>query len=315
MATQHPHLSLNSIRVDRGAARQLPYGLAVYYQAIPVARSRNAYSVAMAHPDDRAARSVLQSLLGARIVPVQAAAAEIRAAIDAVWKGDDQPAVPRILCWGAAEELAQLIAGALGAQVMWLDAAHTPPETALTVAREGGYRLTILERGQADRPGQLICESATPLMLAAGEIHTVRRILLVLRGHSPDASALEWIITLGQATGASVTLLAVAPPTLPLHNAETRRLQGLAVLLSPECEPGGHIYECARRLNEAGISGRLNLRQGPAPRQIADEIVEGNYDLIAIAAESKGEFVQAILDEVDHRQTRRPVLVLKPLAV
>jgi hypothetical protein len=67
-------------------------------------------------------------------------------------------------------------------------------------------------------------------------------------------------------------------------------------------------------LNEAGVRGYLKLRQGSPDRQIADEVAEGVYDLIAIAAEAHGDFVQQVLAEVEHRALHvgRPVLIVKP---
>lgn len=316
---RYPHLSLKHIEVDRALARALPRGLAFYYLALPLGRDEDQWSVVMAHPEDRAALNVLHSVLGLPVVPVQGDAHEIRAALEAVWREDAGPQAPRILTWGTAPATegaapADLIAQALGADITRLDATLNSLETALTVAREGGYSLMVVEAALAGDPSKLVRASSMPLLFVHGQPLALRHILLVLRGHSPDESALGWIIPLAQAAGASVTLLAVAPQALPFSTPQTRMLQGLAVLLYPDNGLGAHVFECARQIDEAGVQGYLKLRQGPPHRQIADEIAEGSYDLIAIAAEAHGDFVQEVLREVENRalHIERPVLVIKP---
>ena len=73
-----------------------------------------------------------------------------------------------------------------------------------------------------------------------------------------------------------------------------------------------HIFDCTCQLNEAGIKGFLKLRQGLPDSQIIKEIDEGDYDLIAVAAESYGEFVQRTWETGDALNKRYPLLVVKP---
>jgi hypothetical protein len=317
----YPHLSLNNVSLDQELARRLPRGLAYYYLAMPLGRDGDRLSLVMAHPDDRKAIAVLGSVLGVRIVPVQGAASEIRAALDRLWSDDTPPSVPRILLWGASPEesgsvspLVGLIARVLSAQITYLDASVSNLETALTIAREGGYVLTVIDVPEGSSLPHVVCETSTPLLLVHGGCLALEHILLVLRGHAPDESTLDWIIPLARATQATVTLLALAPEPLPFHTRESRMFQGLALLLFPDSGLGEHVFTCARRLNEAGVQGYLKLRQGHSERQIADEMAEGSYDLIAIAAEAHGDFVQQVLSEVEGRapHSNRPVLVIKP---
>ncbi len=317
---RYPQVSLHQLTIDRALARQLPRGLAIYYMALPLGGDRDGVSVVMAHPEDAAALAVLRGVLGRPIVPVQGVAGEIRAAIGALWADEhaaDSPA--RILYWGPpASPDAPLpvdrVALALSARVTRLEPADTSLDTALTVAREGAYSLLVVDAADGPDAARLARDASTPLLIVRGARLSVERVLLVLRGHAPDNSALDLIIPLAQATGAHVTLLAVAPPVLPIHTRETRMYQGLSVLLSPLSGPGEHIFACAQRLDEAGVRGTLRLRQGHPERQIADEVAEGHYDLIAIAAEERGDFVQRVLSEIEGRALHvdRPLLVVKP---
>jgi hypothetical protein len=69
-----------------------------------------------------------------------------------------------------------------------------------------------------------------------------------------------------------------------------------------------------QRVRDAGLPGFLKLRQGVLETQIADEIAGSEYDLIAIAAEARGDFVRQVLQEIEARTLHadRPILVIKP---
>ena len=320
-----PYLSLSRVTVDPALARQLPRRLAYYYLALPLARDDDQLTLVMAHPDNQAALAVLQAVLGGAIVPVQGSAREIRAALDLLWSEQAESAGLHILCWGAFQEganpatdIAALVAQALAAETTCLDASQSNLETVLTVAREGQYSLTVIDAPQGEVLSRLLRESSTPVLLVRGAAITLRHILLVLRGHSPDESVLDWVIPLAQTHHALVTLLTVAPSATAGRRPQRgpRMPHGLAALLAPENGPGEHIATCARRLTAAGVCGELKLRQGVLEEQIAAEVAGGNYDLITIAAEAHGDFVQRVLGQIEclASNNRQPVLVLKPIA-
>jgi len=315
---QHSRLSLRDFALDKALCRRLPRGLATYYLALPVAIEDNTISVVMAHPDDRRALGVLRSVLHASIAPIYGSAEEIRSALDAVWRDEETRDSQLVLCLGSAAgsgtKMAGILAESLSAQVTFLDANLNNIETALTVAREGKYNLTALEVADGQSIARLARDSSTSLLLVQGNHTPMKKILLVLRGHSPDDSALNWLIPLGQTVEASITLLAVMPSILPAYAHGAEKLQGLAMLLSNDNEAGDHVLDCVRRVRDAGLEGFLKLRQGILEAEIADEVAGGDYDLIAIAAEAHGEFVQQVLLELESRKLHegRPILVLKP---
>jgi hypothetical protein len=59
----------------------------------------------------------------------------------------------------------------------------------------------------------------------------------------------------------------------------------------------------------------LKLRQGEPEVEIAGEVAQGSYDLVTIAAEAHGDFVQRVLVQIDRLAAsgQQPVLVIKPL--
>jgi hypothetical protein len=297
--------------------------LAYYYLALPLARDDDQITVVMAHPVNPAAVARLQAVLGGTVVPVQGSASEIKATLNLLWSDEVDPAAPRILSWGATPErsalavtVANRVAQALSAQAICLDASQSSLETVLTIAREGQYSLTVIDAPQGEPISHLLRESSTPVLLVRGTQMTLRHILLVLRGHSPDESMLDWVIPLAQAGQAQVTLLSVAPNARRGRQRGPRMPYGLAALLAPDSGPGEHINTCAHRLVETGVYGDVKLRQGNFAQQIALEVTQGNYDLVMIAAEAHGDFVQRVLNEIDTQTPRneRAVLVLKPIA-
>jgi nucleotide-binding universal stress UspA family protein len=313
----HPQLSLKNMSVDQTIARKLPRGLARYYVALPIAQDEDGITLIMAHPDDQKARGVLARVLGAPLMPIQGAAAEIRAAIDDLWSTPDPATASRLLFWSTRTDLPpklNSLAETFAAGITILDAATTSLDTALDVAQAGGYNLLVVDHPEGEPLPQLARKASIPLLILRGDKLQMHRILLVLRGHSPDESALDWIIPLAQATGASVTLLAVAPPMLPFYTREIRRFQGVAMLLSPDSSMGEHVMACSQRLVAAGVAGNLKLRQGSPRDQIASEAADGDYDMIAIAAEAHGDFVQEVLTQLETTCfcPDASIMVLKP---
>lgn len=309
---------LSTIPIDKTVASRLPFRIAHYYCALPIAQEDEQITVVMAHGEDPATIDVLESVLGSRIIPLQGNAAEIRAALRELWIGQSSDPEARILCWGqrctAEAVYLRLIAESLSASIVTLDSTVHPVESALNLAQAGDFSLTALDIPEGQRFSGMVRHANTPLLLLGQETTALKHILVVLRGHSPDHRALDWIIPIATGTHAAVTLLYIALPIVPFYTRETRRFQGLGMLLSSETEPGSHVHKCGARLQAAGIKGYLKFRQGPADQQIADEIAEGSYDFIALAAEARGDFVERVLGKLESRSIYegQPILVMKP---
>jgi hypothetical protein len=314
---EYPFLSLRHVAIDPAVARRLPRRLAHYYLALPLAYDGDQCTVVMAHPENQAAVAVIQTLLGGQVVFVQGTTAEIKAALDRVWPDEVDSAAPRILSWGATPEAAAMAKTAAGqvAAALFLptschDACEGDLETVLTAARKGQYSLTVVGAPPGEMWPAPLRESATPLLLARRERISERRILVGLRGHSSDETALDWVRPLARAAQVQVTLLATTPP--PTRRAR-RASSGLAPMLLPDDKLGEHVAACARRLAETGVQGALKLCQGTPEQCIAGEIATGTYDLFVIAAEAYGDFVQRILREIDKQApgSDGSVLVIK----
>src|SRR5215475_11955268 len=112
-SADYPFLSLKWVTVDPSVARRLPRRLAYYYLALPIAHDDDDITVVMAYPDNPNVVTVLQSSLGAHIVPVRGSALEIKSTLDLMWSAFTEPVesevgAARILCWGTSNVRAAL---------------------------------------------------------------------------------------------------------------------------------------------------------------------------------------------------------------
>ena len=145
----------------------------------------------------------------------------------------------------------------------------------------------------------------------------LKKILLVARSHTLDEAAVEWAIRLAQPSEALITVLAIVPPMPAMYQrAMTSMPNGLADWLVTDTPLGDQLRCIARRLANWERAGELHFRQGPPDRQIRDEIIAGDHDLVIIAADSCNWWSRRLLGVVIPSLLRwadRPVLVAKPM--
>lgn len=303
-------IHLNDIPVDETLVNQIPYGLALYYLALPLARENGSVSVAMAQPNNRAALAALGGLLDGHIVPVRGSAEEIRAALLDYHALKQQLSEPRILAWSESAKLqpavafmANLFGEALGIPVVILDATKVDGETMLTIAREGRYALTILTPPATITLPVLLRRSTTPMLLVRGDHCRIQRLLFGSRGYASDNQVLEWMMPVWK-KGHSVTWLPLLESSLP----------GLVGALSLNGSVRQQIEQRLQRLEQHNIPVQLRLRQGPMADQVAAELLQEAYDLLVIAAEGQGDFVAEVLQRIEAcgAHSNRPIFILKP---
>ncbi len=145
----------------------------------------------------------------------------------------------------------------------------------------------------------------------------LRRLLLIIQGEKTDETAVDWIVRLAQPSGARVTVLAVVPPVPVMYYGCTRMQQGLDALLTTDTVLGRQMQRMAQQLVGSQVDATLQLREGAPDRQIQQEVSEGDYDLVTVAARPRswwrrwvlGDWVSPLLS-----WAVRPVLVAKPRA-
>jgi len=331
--TQARHLTLDGLAVNPTVARRLPLTIACRYRALPVAEANGQITVAMANPDDAAAREAVITALGTPSCVVGGDPMVIDALLAEVWPEASQHSRRLLICAQAspaADEVftfAQALSGLLDAHISHLGPSEGKDVDCEAVARaveQNGYDLVIWE--EPDQPlGQRLlsgpaCHKAITrigcsLLVIRRPRWPLHRLLLVVWGDETDTIAVDWTVRLARSSGAPVTVLAVVPPVPAMYNRFARMQQGLDTLLTTETPLGQSMRRVARWLVEWEVEGTLRLRQGAPDEQIHREVAEGDYDLITVAARPNdraarwllGDRIRSLLCWAD-----RPVLIAKP---
>jgi hypothetical protein len=190
-------------------------------------------------------------------------------------------------------------------------------DSVLIASQHDGHMLTVISAPVTPTLLSFVRRAGTPVLLLQGEQTTPNpllfsRLLLSLRGHSPDLSALDLVIPLAKANQSALTILAVTGSS-PRDWPRYRLHDSLAALLDPQQEPAQHLAECVDRLNEAEIPGYLKLCQGDPVQQIVSEFAGGQYSLLVITSEAYGDFIQQVIEALQTNTEHCAVLVVKPM--
>jgi hypothetical protein len=305
-----PLLDLKQITVDPAMVRRIPYGMALYYMALPLAYEENQASVIMAHPENCTALIRLRDLLNVDVVPVRGTREAIYDMLQQFHPNYVLPA-HKILAWNVQDDtsdgvcdLAAFFGVALSTEVTLQPAPAPDLEALLATANEECYSLTVLHPHEAP-PRELVSRASSPILLVYDEARPLKRILIALRGFSSDDYTLDWLIPLIRHTNAAVTLM-------PILSSSSSQLHQL---LNSKGIWRDHMHSCLQQLRSSGIHAQLRLCEGNPLQQLADAVTTGVYDLLVITAEGYGEFVSNVLAELDHHApgARCPVLVMKPI--
>ncbi len=293
-------LSLDNLAVNPRLARRLPPALACRYRALPVAEDSGRVTVAMAEPDDAAARQAIESALGTTCCLVRGDPLVIDALLAQVWPSEARQPLRLTICPSAldpGDELllfAQAIGSLLGVQVNgWPTAANGGAALDTLLQAAAHYDLLILGEAEHALIERLIWPPAAcqaggqmpgALLLARGPRWPLRRILLIAQGEARDEAAVDWVVRLAGPVAAAVTVLTWLLPQSPPGSQEAPPHPGLNTLLTTDTALGQQMHRLAQKLVNWEIQSTLRLYQGWPDHQIRREVSAGDYDLIAIAA-------------------------------
>jgi nucleotide-binding universal stress UspA family protein len=337
-AGQDRYLRLDTLAADPKLARRLPPDLAWRYHALPLAEANGRVTVAMADPDDAEAREAVFAALGPMSCVVKGSALTIDERLSEIW-GDDTHFRLKLEVCAFPEPLpdelsdySQALSTLLRAHLGRLGTAaemnaflsrrrHARCDLVITAGPACGKHGQLLTRRLLSRStanGTLASQpSVAPpaILVAQCPRWPLERILLLLCGEGADNGAVAWALRLARASTAVVTVLAVVPPVPAMYSGLSRMEQGMAGLLTADTALGRQMRQVAQRLAECRVDGTLRLRQGAPDQQICREAVEGDHDLIAMAArpcrwwlrQLKGDPICSLLRRVD-----RPVLLAEP---
>lgn len=308
----YPLLSLSQISIDPELARRLPRRLAYYHLALPIAQDEEYITLAMAYPDNHRVVEVIQNALGTTVAPVRSHAHDIRRILDTVWANEGETRQSGLMGWTANPDDKIALATYIQSLKAVLSLEETPPisQDALVdfIAQVNAVRpmLAVCVAANSELCRTLISGISTSLLLLRGSFTLPQTILHALRGHTPDQRALDWVIPLAQYFEAQITLLAAAnsltaPQGSPL-------MSDMARLILPE-HPA-QVVEYGKMLASMNLHGRIRVADGLLEDVLVQTLEVEPYDLVAIATENNGKFVQSVLARL-HDNTSA-FLVIKP---
>lgn len=329
------HLALDDLVLNPSIARRLPPAVAFRYHALPLAGDCDQITVAMADPDDAIALAAVTDALGTEPYVVHSDPEAIDELLAEIWP-DETPRrhVLRLLVYYQAspnpdrvQAYAQCLADLFGGHLTdfspttegdatfddLIKAAHSydlvifgePDQTLIQRLLSGAAELKAAE------------QMPSSVLIAHQPRQKLHHILLIIRGQETDNVAVDWAIRLAQPSQANVTVLAVVAHMPATCDHVTRMQQGIAQWLATDTTLGRQMRRIAQNLASWETRGTLRFRQGPAETQIQREVVEGDHDLIVIAADPSSWWSRRLLGELVTpllRCTNRPVLVAKPNA-
>lgn len=301
----YPYLPLSEIDLDPELARRLPRHLAYYHLALPVAEDENEITVALAQPDNRAARQVIESALDTTIVPVRSSDADIRAVLDRIWAGADT-AHGGVLAWAedaaAREALSTYIERTISTAYPELPvqiSTATDADTLVEAARASHASLIVAHTTDAATRRALLLNAPAAIWLTRDITSPPHQLLAVLRLNTPDRQLLDWLPPLSRITDAETVVLAAAEQAATASGSPL--FSRISSLLNTNDPRGAHIAELRHVFGDLGVNGRLRIREGTLGTALLDEAEHSPYDLLLMAAEASGGFAAETFERIWHR--------------
>lgn len=287
------YLPLDGFDFDYALIRRLPRALALHYLALVVAEDEDSITVALADPNNIAARQRIESALGHSLTLVRSDAEVIRAALTAAWSDESARGG---LAIGGDVTLRPMLAA-------YAQRIITPAAPSLVLDSHLPPRLLLSSPTDDKRREATILNADTSVWLCLDPTRLPKRIWVAIRSGSPDWQATEWAGVLGRTHQSEITLLAASPP------APSAILSGHAAYLNPTDPRGAHVADLTLILASQGVSGRLKVREGSFTDSAIAECLEMRPDLLIIGAEHAGQQAAHILSQTS--DSLGALLVLK----
>lgn len=182
-----------------------------------------------------------------------------------------------------------------------------PIEEIVQRTEEATYDLVVIGATRKETTGhfwmsskayKIIKEIKPPVLLAAGKVPAIKRVLICSGGKTYIESALPLAGHLARALGATVVLLHVMPepPGIMAH------LPGMSLdverLLASPSELGKNLLHAREQLQAMGVPVEVRLHGGDVLREILQELHEGEYDLIVAGSALSNNLRTYVLGDI-----------------
>ncbi len=161
---------------------------------------------------------------------------------------------------------------------------------------------------------KIIKEIGPPVLTVAGQVPTLKRILICSGGGRFIDAAVQLVGRIAPCTDATATLLHVLPEPPAIYAHLARMEQSADALLKSQSELGRNLRREKEALEAAGVPTELRVRRGGVLEQILREIYTGNYDLVVTGSALSGSLRTYVLGDVSREivnRADRAVLVVR----
>jgi nucleotide-binding universal stress UspA family protein len=198
-----------------------------------------------------------------------------------------------------------------------------PIEEIVRRTEEAKYELVVIGATRKETVGhfwmsskayKIIKEIKPPVLLVAGKVTTIKRILICSGGKSYIEHALPLTGQIAQALGANVVLLHVMPEPpgimakLPGMGPDVERL------LASRSELGTNLRHAKEGLEAMGVPVEVRVRDGDVLAEILEEVHGGEYELIVAGTALSHNFRTYVLGDITREivnHVRCAVLVVR----
>jgi nucleotide-binding universal stress UspA family protein len=155
-------------------------------------------------------------------------------------------------------------------------------------------------------------------LIVRGRRDWINHVLIGISGGGFTDECTEWGARIGSAFGAHVTLLhTIATPPLMYAGLEDL-VETLAEFLETDTLEAQAVRRAVARLTEQGVAAEVELAHGLPERELLRVAQEQDVDLLVVgsswAAQPMYRFLARNITEQVLLNTRRPVLVVRPIA-
>lgn len=152
---------------------------------------------------------------------------------------------------------------------------------------------------------KIIKETHPPVLSVAGQVSTIKRMLICSAGGRYIDSSLPLLGQIARGMQAAVTLLHVMPEPAAIY-AGLRRLEETAdVLLASRSELGLSLSRQQQTFAQMGVKAEVRLRHGPVLEEILREFETGDYDVVVTGSAPSRSLRTYVLGDISREIVNR----------
>jgi nucleotide-binding universal stress UspA family protein len=325
-------LHLEGIPLNVPLAKKLPPRLAFGYHMLPLAVEKDQVTVAMADPQNKFAVEAVRSALGVNPYIVKSDQIWIDRLLVELWPDYQNDDLHILLCTtknnmsSTFNDYAHYIRTFLkvpGSNIYTIVGVQGEIST-LVQETCGVVDLVILEESEKSRCLHstmldrkfTVKQQIQPSVLVARQPRwPINKILLILRFENRDHVTVDWILKMDLPSNAVVTMLVPLPTVPRMYQGFPEMSIQMPKILEGKSKLGEHLRSIIARFEAHGMGVNVRVLEGTAKCVIQQEVIQEDYDLIAVAAEPEGwlkkRLMSSVVDPVlDY--ARRPIFIAKP---